>query len=367
MATTRQSGFFIQSSAGNRGNFEVVISDVGDGRPKRKPLPAPPELIPRTGDMVVETFGGIANSVFTDLTGSRPRDSDNLQPIVRENGDGLLHFYRDNDQDEPDKNWHGPTHFGSGDVRSASLIQGNDNYLYVITRLYGSLVYYYTPLGLNGWVKGHAAFPQDVDLTGNPAFLQSTYGTAGHFEVVAAKAGGGMVHYRLDNDNPAADWVKVKDFGDGEMIEAVSMIQGNFGSPGSLELVARAGDTLTHYWYDGDWHKGGGPFALGVDGEPSLIQSSFGSRGNFEVVVPRAAGGLVHYWRNNDDPGLPWSDPTLISGSEGDDFWETSLIQSSYGVLEVVSRIRGYVRLAHFWGGGGSWTRTENNLPQLGD
>ena len=37
-----------------------------------------------------------------------------------------------------------------------------------------------------------------------------------------------------------------------------------------------------------------------------LIQSHFGSMGNFEVVVPsRAAGGLVHFWRNNDDPGFP--------------------------------------------------------------
>jgi hypothetical protein len=45
-----------------------------------------------------------------------------------------------------------------------------------------------------------------------------------------------------------------------------------------------------------------GPFS----GTPSLIQSNFGIKGNFELVVPMSNGGLAHYWRNNDDPELPW-------------------------------------------------------------
>jgi hypothetical protein len=36
-----------------------------------------------------------------------------------------------------------------------------------------------------------------------------------------------------------------------------------------------------------------------------LIQSNFGIKGNFEVVV-RVLGGLQHWYRNNDDPTLPW-------------------------------------------------------------
>jgi hypothetical protein len=48
-----------------------------------------------------------------------------------------------------------------------------------------------------------------------------------------------------------------------------------------------------------------GPFS----GNPSLIQSNFGLKGNFELVVPMSTGGLAHYWRNNDDPELPWYGP----------------------------------------------------------
>jgi hypothetical protein len=49
-----------------------------------------------------------------------------------------------------------------------------------------------------------------------------------------------------------------------------------------------------------------------------LVQGSSGHKGNFEVVVPRVGGGFLHLWRNNDAPGLPWHDPDLAMGSEGD-------------------------------------------------
>jgi hypothetical protein len=59
-----------------------------------------------------------------------------------------------------------------------------------------------------------------------------------------------------------------------------------------------------------------------------FIQSRFGSQGNFEVVVPsRAVGGLVHFWRNNDDPSFPWSGPTYFAG--GLAFDGVSLLQRS--------------------------------------
>jgi hypothetical protein len=68
-----------------------------------------------------------------------------------------------------------------------------------------------------------------------------------------------------------------------------------------------------------------------------LIQSRFGAKGNFEAVVTGRSTGLVHFWRNNDLQGLPWSQPvTLASGM----FSGTSLIQSSLGMglgLEVLA------------------------------
>ncbi|HEY3727072.1 MAG TPA: galactose oxidase-like domain-containing protein [Solirubrobacteraceae bacterium] len=35
-------------------------------------------------------------------------------------------------------------------------------------------------------------------------------------------------------------------------------------------------------------------------------------------MLPRAGGGFLHLWRNNDAPGFPWNGPTLAMGSEGD-------------------------------------------------
>ena len=49
-----------------------------------------------------------------------------------------------------------------------------------------------------------------------------------------------------------------------------------------------------------------------------LIQGFSGTKGNFEVVLPRVGGGFLHLWRNNDAPGFPWSGADLAMGSEGD-------------------------------------------------
>jgi hypothetical protein len=79
----------------------------------------------------------------------------------------------------------------------------------------------------------------------------------------------------------------------------------------------------------------------GVSGNPVLIQSRFGTKGNFELVVPSAGGGLMHFWRNNDDPTLPWSGPTLFGASLGQ-VDGVSMIESNFGSpgnLEVIARV----------------------------
>ncbi len=44
-----------------------------------------------------------------------------------------------------------------------------------------------------------------------------------------------------------------------------------------------------------------------ICGNPSLVQGTFGVKGNFEVVTPDSCGGLAHYWRDNDvDKRLAW-------------------------------------------------------------
>src|SRR5215210_1957906 len=84
-----------------------------------------------------------------------------------------------------------------------------------------------------------------------------------------------------------------------------------------------------------------------------FIQGSQGTNGNFEVVMPRAGGGIAHLWRNNDDPGLSWSAPAIAFGSAGD-VASVSLIESSFGNLEVVGR-EGDRLFHNFRSGFGPW------------
>ena len=120
------------------------------------------------------------------------------------------------------------------------------------------------------------------------------------------------------------------------------MIQSNFG-PGNLEVVARVGNRLAHFFRDHEapftWH---GPvfFEEGVAGNPVLIQSNFGKNGNFELVTPLSTGGLGHFARDNDAPGFPWSGPTRF-GTDLGMVDAVGLIQSNIGPgnLEVIARV----------------------------
>ncbi len=192
-------------------------------------------------------------------------------------------------------------------------------------------------------------------LCGNPALVQSTFGVKGNFEVVVPHSCGGLAHYQRDNDN-GSRWYGPFLFGtDVGAVDAVSMIQSDYGN---LEVIARIGDRLAHFWRGGQlWH---GPtfFASGVSGTPSFIQGNLGEfapPGDFELVTPLAAGGLAHYSRKNSQGGL-WIGPTLFASDLGS-VTDVSLIQSTLGAsgnnLEVVARIGD--RLAHFWRGGRLW------------
>lgn len=273
MATTpKQSGFLIQSTFGTKGNFELVIPRIG----------------------------------------------------------GLSHFWRNNDA--PGFPWSGGSNFGAGNVLGTALIQSNfgPGNLEVVAVVGNQLVHY--------WRENHPPFTWHgpsaafaTGITGNPTLIQSSFGTKGNFEVVVARVGGGLSHYWRNNDAPGFPWSGGFNFGSGNL-RGASLIQSNFG-PGNLEVVAlTAAGQLVHYWRENlppfTWHGPSGPFASAVTGNPSLIQSSFGTKGNFELVVPRVPGGLAHFWRNNDAPGFPWSGPNAF-GSGGANW--VSLIQSNFG------------------------------------
>jgi len=113
-----------------------------------------------------------------------------------------------------------------------------------------------------------------------------------------------------------------------------------------------------HFWRDSGsnpgWH---GPRKISesstvpiFSGNPSMVQSNIGCKGNFELVVPRAEGGFSRYWRDNDDPNLPWYGPSNFANERGI-FDAVALIQSNFGNpgnLELVARSGD--SLFFFWG-----------------
>jgi hypothetical protein len=119
-------------------------------------------------------------------------------------------------------------------------------------------------------------------------------------------------------------------------------------------VVCNAGGQLQFFWRDsGPFFVWNGPFEIepgsGVIGNPVLIQSRFGTKGNFELVAPAADGGLVHFWRNNDDPFMPWTGAIPFGQNLGQ-VTGVTVIQSNYGNpgnLEVVCNAGG--QLQFFW------------------
>ena len=183
-------------------------------------------------------------------------------------------------------------------------------------------------------------------FSANPSLIQGHYGKKGNFEVVTGNAYGGLVHIWRNNDETSLPWKGATTFagGIGE-VGGVSLIEGNFGSPGNLEVVVNGGGNLLHYYRDNKEFKWSGPTKVSPDlkaaGVPSFVQGTWGTRGNFELVSPVATGGLVHYSRNNDASNFPWSGPVFF-GKETGSFTSVSLIQSNYGKhLEIIAITKG--------------------------
>ncbi|HEX2170917.1 MAG TPA: galactose oxidase-like domain-containing protein [Dehalococcoidia bacterium] len=285
----------------------------------------------------------------------------NFELVTSSRLGGLAHCWRNND--DAALPWHGPAFFGSGEVLGLSLIQstfGPPGYghLEVVARVDDRLaIYWRTHHPPLAW-SAPSFFAAGV--TGNPALIQSRFGAAGNFELVVPLASGGLAHYWRNNDDPNLPWIGPTVFGASlGQVAAVSFIQSTFGDPGHLEVIARVGSDLLHWWRDSGpsatWH---GPRPIPVGslpagaipiGVPAFIQSRFGTQGNFELVSPLSTGGLAHWWRDNDDPLLPWSPPTVFGQGAVS---AAALIQSTFGTpglgsLELAVRIDG--RVEHYW------------------
>ena len=291
----------------------------------------------------------------------------NYELVVPLQSGGLAHFYRNND--DPSLPWNGPFIFATdqGSVDAVSLIQSNfsstgngPGNLAVVARIGSDLVYYYRDDVAFAW---HGPSLITTGVTGVPSFVQArsgTFGTKGNYELVAPLENGGVAHFYRNNDDPNLPWTQTDTFAtEFGIVDAVSLIQSNFSTqfaqtgvqgPGNLAVVARVSDTL-YYLYRDDvapfaWHGPTMTIATGATGNSSFVQAipgSYGSKGNYEMVVALLGGGLAHFYRNNDDSNLPWT-MTATFGTSLGTVGGLSLIQSNFstagngpGNLAVVS------------------------------
>jgi len=308
-------------------------------------------------------------SVFAGLVSGNPSliqsnfgFKGNFELVVPMTSGGLAHYWRNNDDLELP--WYGPIKFGDATDRfnSSSLIQSSfgsqGNLELATTDVNGkNLFHFWRDSGPSFDWHGPSYISEPSKksvFNENPSLIQSRYGHNGNFDLVVPLSKGGFAHYWRDNDDPALPWYGPFNFGSttGVLYEAATLIQSNFGSPGNLELVARTKDQLAFFWRDsGPEFKWNGPFIIdrGVAGCPCMIQSKFGLKGNFELVVPLTSGGLGYYWRDNDDENLCWNGP-LMFGTRLGRVDAVTFVQSNFGNpgnFELVASAGG--QLALFW------------------
>ena len=197
--------------------------------------------------------------------------------------------------------------------------------------LFGNRLAYYWREGSPSWAW-HGPIPVATGVSGNPCFVRRKVGMGRILDVVVPLETMGIAYYRRRVDG-SPPWRGHQDFGfELGHVDEVTATQSNLGNLGTLEVVARAGDRLVHYWRGegpaGAW-QGPHDVCRGVTGVPAVIQGRHGLWGNLELVTPLQAGGVAHFWCNNDSEDFEWTGPTAMFGTE--DVLATSLLQSNFG------------------------------------
>src|SRR5215831_16864641 len=144
--------------------------------------------------------------------------------------EGLAHWHRSS----ADASWTGPQVFAAGSFAGVSLIQSNygGGNLEVVALEADHLVLFSRDSATMAWTRLDVP-TASAGVSGPPGFIQSTSGQQGDFEVVAPLSGGGLAHFRRENDNNEA-WQAPTRFG-AAAASAAALIQ---NSAGQLEAAA---------------------------------------------------------------------------------------------------------------------------------
>jgi hypothetical protein len=214
------------------------------------------------------------------------------------------------------------------------------------------------------WAQA-ALFANDAAVC--PTFTATTYNR--NFELVYLTTGRRLHHWFFDQ--ASRRWIDGGIFGpSGDAYGVPGLIQSNFGTPGNFEVVVKTTDGKLNHW----WRMNGPPWTWNDGGRfgedvmfsgPSLIQSHFGRKGSFELVCVLNNGQMQHWWRNNDDPTFPWitsvtfgsdviSPPCMIEGQYG------ASDEFRAGNFELCVAVKGG-RIQHWWRdnqGGRGWSNS---------
>jgi hypothetical protein len=370
MATSAKNGrYFIQSNLGSNGNFAVVIPG---GTPYWDASIPPITLLQyyRIND-VGPTFGNwlLGNNkgdpIVPAVTGGSALIEDsqgNFQLIVptsaASTSNGQLYLWTGGNDGGPDP---GKWRLGlnpvvgvdtvapivTGAIGGSALIQSNfmgpnpiGNFE-VLVNVNGGLQHWWANNSAiyrsDYWHQGNGGNPignQGKPITGvigSPALIQSNFGRQGNFEVLV-NVNGGLQHWWRNNDATNVDTAWTQGNQGNSIVTGVmgspALIQSNFGRQGNFEVLVNVNGGLQHWWRNNDatnvdtaWTQGnqGNSIVEGVVGSPALIQSNFGNKGNFEVMVLvqtqiQPSNQLFHWWRNNDATNV---DIAWTQGNQG--------------------------------------------------
>jgi hypothetical protein len=283
----------IQSNFGSKGNLELVARSKDqlaffwrDSGPEFK----------WSGPFIIDR--GVAGCPC--MIQSKFGQKGNFELVVPLTSGGLGYYWRDNDDE--DLCWHGPLMFCTrlGRADAVTFVQSNfgnpRNFELVVPLTSGGLGYYWRDNDDEDlcW-HGPLMFGTRLGRADAVTFVQSNFGNPGNFELVVPVASGGFAHYWRNNDDLELPWYGPVKFGDAtDRFNSASLIQSSFGSQGNLELATTdaSGMNLFHFWRDSgpsfDWH---GPSYISEpskksehNGNPSLIQSRYGHKGNFDLT-----------------------------------------------------------------------------------
>jgi len=189
---------------------------------------------------------------------------------------------------------------------------GHDNFELLAASAGGQVVHYWRDGVTLAWNTAGLIGASDAAVC--PTLSGTTYNR--NFECVYLSMGKRLHHFYFDQSSQK--WADGGVFGPTDADGVPGFIQGNYGAPGNFEVVVHTADGKLNHW----WRLNGPPWTWSDGGRfgsnvalsgASLIQSHYGSQGNLELVAVLNSGQMQHWWRD-DDSGNVWK-PGLIFGS----------------------------------------------------